>query len=154
MPVNSENKPVVVMTPMPPLAPCTEIQRLPPGPLTMSHGLPPVTANSVATAAGVIRTTLFLPGSVYQTLPSEPSVIPCGDVPPEGVGHSVTAPPVPIRPTLSLLVSVNQSFPSAPAMTSLGDESAVVTGKSLIVWVACATAGTASKHTSTQRQRR
>jgi hypothetical protein len=45
-------------------------------------------------------------------------------------------------------------LPSAPAVTSLGDESAVVTGNSLIVWLACATAGTANRQMSTQRSRR
>src|SRR2546423_9519234 len=126
--VYSVTLPMVVMWPIAPPPPCSENQRAPPGPLTMSHGLPTETGNSVKVPSGATRATLFFAGSVNQTLSSEPRVMPCGAVDPDGVGHSMLTPPVLMRPILFLDVSVNQSCPSAPAGTSDGGESARVLG--------------------------
>src|SRR2546423_1438833 len=152
--VYSVTLPMVVMWPIAPPPPCSENQRSPPGPLTMSHGLPTETGNSVKVPFGATRATLFFAGSVNQTLSSEPRVMPCGAVDPDGVGHSVPTPPVLMRPILFLEVSVNQSCASAPAVTSEGAESVVAMGNSDTDWAACAALGSTSRQPITHMKSR
>ena len=70
---------------------------------------------------------------VNQRLPSEPTTMNCG-LPPAAAGNSVTVPPVVMRPIFPTPNSVNQRFPSGPAVIPPGSLSAVVIGKSVIVW--------------------
>jgi hypothetical protein len=98
-------------------------QRRPSGPVVIRYGFEE-TGNSVIDPFGVMRPIRSVAISMNHKLPSDPSVIPAGELLGVGSGNSVITPAVVMGATALPLFSVNHRLPSGPAVVidgGLGD---------------------------------